>query len=1089
MKVSACFSAFLRPAFGGAGLLAASFSAAQTAVNPAPPTKSGEENLLELSPFVITAEQDTGYAATDSLAGTRLRTPLRDIAASVSVITKDVFDDLGVTDTAGLLVYTAGTEVVGVGGNFSGSNTTTYNQEYEPQRESANTENRIRGLAGGDSTRNFFLGVPHVPMDAYNTQSATINRGANAILFGFGSPAGIIENTLVSPTFKNRAQLQLKYGSYGTFRSSLDVDRVLLKDKLAIRFDILDDNRRYEQEQTFRDQKRYFGAITYRPFKWTTIRVNAEKGDIDQRLPRVDPPVDSIGSWWDFGKLTRTNLYYGKMPDGTAVTTYQLNNNLNGMAGNWGANPGVVYGEPDVASPTDGYVAYATAPGGVVYRHLGPRSSSEVARLVPTRLDPLGTFQISKQITDRSIFDYRKYQLEGPNNGTWLDFNTQNIAIEQLFLDGDAGIELVYDRQKSVQSVLRTESGYRGNNIYIDVDLYTTDGRPNPNFGRPYTAASGYINRDNNLYETARATAYLKHDFRKQWGFFGRLLGVQTVTGLYTEWYRDQVYYSGVNAAAQVGWIAGTGGTTMSDRNISTVVYLGPSLADASSLAGANIQGIRNKLVLPDTVPIWVENSTTGYKWVQQEVPVYQFPDYEHLVTNVSSAHYKATSSAVVLQGNWWDDLLVSTLGWRHDSVRNSSSQNTKLDPTTGAVPLTPLPREAGINAKNDTFSYGLVLHAPKGVMKHVPGATDLSLYYNQSENFQLTGIRRNSLGEYLDPQSGDTNEIGLGLAAFKDRLRVRVAWYETTQNNITDSRISNSSVLNRIAALESAISGNIARTALDAVGYVSPDGPNISSAFASYLAYYGASLGPVRDNGTRVLTYVGNPVGAAELTNSKSKGVELELVYNPTKNWRIMANVYKQEATQGGTSEQFEALLNERLVEWKKIWPDTIGSWTVETYALTNLINPLNTAKLSVGKPNSELRKWRANLITNYSFDRTSPLKGWSIGGGARWQDRVAMGYPVIDDPQLGLVSDIDHPFMGDSATTYDAWISYQRRILKGKVNWKIQLNVRNLLNDNLLIPVVANPVTVGDLNHYDVASWRVGEERTFELTSTFTF
>lgn len=1088
MKVSASLLPFLRPAVGSAGLLAASIAAAQTAVTPVP-AQSGEPDPLELSPFVVNAERDTGYAATDSLAGTRLRTPLKDIAASVSVITKDMFDDLGVTDAAGLLVYTAGTEVVGVGGNFSGSSTSTYNQEYEPQRENANSENRIRGLASGDSTRNFFLGVPHVPMDAYNTQSATINRGANAILFGFGSPAGIIENTLLAPSFKNHGQVQLKYGSYGSFRSSLDLDRALVKDKLAIRLDVLNDNRRYEQESTFRDQRRYYGAITYRPFKSTTIRVNAEKGDVDQRLPRVDPPVDSISSWWDFGKLTRTNLYYGKMPDGTAVTTYQLNNNLNGMAGNWGANPGVVYTEPNAESPTDGYVAYATAPGGVVYRHLGPRSSSEVARLVPTRLDPLGTFQTSEQITDRSIFDYRKYQLEGPNNGTWLDFNTQNIAVEQLFLNGNAGIELVYDRQKSVQSVLRTESGYRGNNIYVDVDLYTTDGRPNPNFGRPYTAASGYINRDENKYETARATAFLRHDFRKQWGFFGRLLGVQTVTGLYTEWYRDQLYYSGVNAAAQVGWIAGTGGTTMSDRNISTVVYLGPSLANASSLAGANIQAIRGKLVLPDTVPVWVENSTTGYKWVQQNVPVYQFPDYEHLVTNVSNAHYKASSSAVVLQGNWWDNIAVSTLGWRHDEVRNSSSQNTAIDPTTGAVSLTPLPRVAGINAKNDTFSYGVALHMPEVVMRHVPGETDLSLYYNQSENFQLTGIRRNSLGEYLDPQSGDTNEIGLGVTTFKDRLRVRVAWYETTQDNISDDRLSNSSVLNRVAALEAAISGNIPRTVLDAAGYVSPDSAGISQPFASYLSFYGASLGPVRDNGTRVLTYITNPIGAAELTRSTSKGVEMEVVYNPTKNWRIMANVYKQEATQGGTSESFEALINERLVEWRKIWPATIGSWTVETYALTNLINPLNTAKLSVGKPNSELRKWRANLMTNYSFDRSSRLKGWGIGGGVRWQDKVAIGYPVINDPTLGLVTDIDHPFMGPEATTCDAWISYQRRILKEKVNWKIQLNVRNLTNDNLLIPVVANPVTVGDLNTFNVASWRIGEERTFELTSTFSF
>ncbi|MEI6467218.1 MAG: hypothetical protein WCQ89_21025, partial [Verrucomicrobiota bacterium] len=42
------------------------------------PAKDG--NVIELSPFVTTAEADRGYAATSSLAGTRIRTDLKDIA-------------------------------------------------------------------------------------------------------------------------------------------------------------------------------------------------------------------------------------------------------------------------------------------------------------------------------------------------------------------------------------------------------------------------------------------------------------------------------------------------------------------------------------------------------------------------------------------------------------------------------------------------------------------------------------------------------------------------------------------------------------------------------------------------------------------------------------------------------------------------------------------------------------------------------------------------------------------------------------------------------------------------------------------------
>ena len=61
------------------GILLAPPLAAQNAAsaNPSPPKP---ETVIELSPFVTTAAADRGYAATSSLAGTRIRTDLRDIA-------------------------------------------------------------------------------------------------------------------------------------------------------------------------------------------------------------------------------------------------------------------------------------------------------------------------------------------------------------------------------------------------------------------------------------------------------------------------------------------------------------------------------------------------------------------------------------------------------------------------------------------------------------------------------------------------------------------------------------------------------------------------------------------------------------------------------------------------------------------------------------------------------------------------------------------------------------------------------------------------------------------------------------------------
>lgn len=1074
-------------------LIAAQAAFAQTAPlpnNSSLATVDPKEETLILSPFTVAGERDTGYAATDTLAGTRLRTNLKDIAASVSVITKDFMDDIGATGTGDLLVYTTGTEVVGIGGNYSGSTSEAAAQTFDPARESTSPTNRVRGLAGADQTRNYFL-TPGIPFDAYNSQSGTINRGPNAILFGFGSPGGIIESSLIAPQFKNKGSAQLRTGSYGSYRESLDVERVLVKDKLSLRLAQLDDRRRFEQEPTFLDQERYFAAITYKPFKSTTVRVNAEQGHLDQRLPREDPPVDSMTTWWTYGKLTRDNNFTS-----TATKNFQRANNLDGMAGNWSQNVGLIYNDPNSPVPADAWVPYATTPT-VTYRFLGPRSSQEIAANITA--NPLAGFMVGKQLLDRSIFDYRKQLIDGPNSGTWMDFNTQNVAVEQLFLGGDAGVELVYDRQKALSSMLRgISNSYRGNNIFMDVNTVTADGRPNPNFGRPFIASNGFFYDYNTLFESGRATAYLKHDFvrgqREKPGFLRRLLGVQTVTGMYSTLRREQFTLQGYPQVVDPVFRDGLNGNTIgTSRKITSVVYLGPSLANAASPAGANLQGVKSELTVPATVNVMVENVGTGYQWVRQAVPTYTYPDdLSYLVTGNSGTSNSAKSSVAVWQGNWWDSTLVSTLGWRHDKVESAVGVRSDNNAATGARVLTPAELDPSIGTSKNTFSYGLALHVPDRWLRRLPTHPGLSFYYNESENFDVTaGVRRNILGDYIAPQTGTTKEYGVGLRALDNRFSLRVTRFETTQDNMTDGRLSGALV--RTADLEARITSSLTKSFLDSIGYVGFDSPNASPMFKRYLANYDYRVGAVRADGTRPAEYGGAPAGTSEVTSSLSKGYEIEGVFNPTKNWRISANVAQQQAERGDTSPTLTALVQERLQQWKNpaLWPLTLagGVQRVDSYATQYMVNPLTTAKLSVGERVPELREWRANMVTSYAFDRESPLKGWGIGGAARWQGKVAIGSPVINDPVLGLVTDVKHPFMGSDQITYDSWLNYQRKLFSGKVGWKVQLNVRNLLNDNLLIPVKANPVTVGDLKTREIAAYRIGEARTWMLTSTFSF
>lgn len=85
---------------------------------------SADEEVVVLSPFMVMAPEATGYHAATTLAGTRIRTELRDIGSAVSVVTGEFLRDIGATSNADLLQYTTGNEFGGVAGNFGGAQAT-----------------------------------------------------------------------------------------------------------------------------------------------------------------------------------------------------------------------------------------------------------------------------------------------------------------------------------------------------------------------------------------------------------------------------------------------------------------------------------------------------------------------------------------------------------------------------------------------------------------------------------------------------------------------------------------------------------------------------------------------------------------------------------------------------------------------------------------------------------------------------------------------------------------------------------------------------------------------------------------------------
>src|SRR6266540_2923219 len=294
---------------------------AQTAPAPTPATKAQDasanseavDEAITLDPFTVTTEHE-GYQAIDTLAGGRVRTNLKDTTSSLSVVTKKLMTDLGIYRQEDLFIYTNNTEVSGLNGNYSGM---TARGQGIPSGAAEGTRltnpgnvNRSRGLTGVDSTRNY---IPSdIPWDGFNISRVDISRGPNSFLFGTGSPSGIANVATNEATFKNKAQVEANYGSFGSTRESLDINRVLLPDELSFRLDLVNDNRLYQQEPAFNHSQRAYGAVRFDPkflrtdSAYTKIQASFEHGKVESNNPRTLPPTDFITGYLSDATASKT---------------------------------------------------------------------------------------------------------------------------------------------------------------------------------------------------------------------------------------------------------------------------------------------------------------------------------------------------------------------------------------------------------------------------------------------------------------------------------------------------------------------------------------------------------------------------------------------------------------------------------------------------------------------------------------------------------------------------------------------------------------------------------------------------------------
>ena len=270
---------------------------AQTANPPATGAASSSskgESVVQLSPFEVTSNSDVGYQATDTLSGSRMNTPLKDIAASISVFTEEFIKDINATDLKEVMAYANNfqpdlDDAGSFGDNSSGNSV----------MGSALGSSRVRGLPV-DIARNYFKWQNST--DTYNIGRVEDARGPNSVLFGIGNAGGIINVATKQAVLKRpMREISLSGGSFSSWRATLDVNQPL-GDRVAVRFNAVANRTRYLEPYRYSESRRAHLAAKYEITPWLTARVEYEKGEVEANSGRLTGVFDSVVPWLNAGR-------------------------------------------------------------------------------------------------------------------------------------------------------------------------------------------------------------------------------------------------------------------------------------------------------------------------------------------------------------------------------------------------------------------------------------------------------------------------------------------------------------------------------------------------------------------------------------------------------------------------------------------------------------------------------------------------------------------------------------------------------------------------------------------------------------------
>ncbi|KAF0095843.1 MAG: TonB-dependent receptor plug [Puniceicoccaceae bacterium 5H] len=1195
------------------------------------------EEVFELSPFeVSTSEKDVGYYAENTLAGSRMNTRISDLAASITVVTKQQLEDTASTDINDVFRYEANTEGAstytpgvlsmrsdGVADTIAG---VTAGNSGTPQ--TVTTANRVRGLGSPDRTINYYLSAQAFPIDSYNIESMEINRGPNSMLFGMGSPAGIVNVSWATANLDaDNTRVRARFDDRGSQRYSLSFNRPLT-DEIAVYGAFLYDDQRFTRKPSYDRTRRQYGSITWQPSDRTRIDFSIENYDNDNRRPNSITPRDGVSYWrsvgspyydpttlsvysMDSGELLGgpyvmnagsmraddTRAYIESLPgyDESLWNTYdpEKDNYRTSYNGVSIFGEGALYNQdsalyvPGITWTNRGRPTMQIADGQVVNWFTGypdrylqswnqdgtnPDSYPETSVIYADPvLDQAYNQRYSSSalpvapeaypgyifpgVTDKSIYDYEDVNILQMNFGE-QDALTFNLEGEQVIIDDLLHVSAGWFHQKFDVTSNYSVSQLNAATIYVDTNKFLPDGTENPYFGEPYVEdfdPDQFINE----YETDqyRVMAAFTPDFTKHDGWM-RWLGRHQIMALasreydYHTFYRNRWFFTDGDEVdnGTIRWLNNpyADGWNYQNTSVRRAYYL----SDPGGTAGKVTESSGRFDNSSYTGNVRTFNYGTG-EW--EDLSMTQ----EYVTTSWGTSRNERIIDSTKLgaTSHFWNDRIVTTLGISYDVNKAHTTTTGEIEYDDGTV----LPKmtdgeiwvdgvyqedtifdryEPWTKTSGKTTTTGVVFSpfsgwssleskARSGSIFH-EFLTGFAVFYNNSDNFNPpTQAYTDAFGTPLPKPTGETKDYGFQFSLFDQKLFARFTWFEGTNEN---EPTSPGSALSRLTSnidttlyrewAETITRINMGYDPTDKESWEAFDDAMENDAFEQNFEQQVAEIWGLDYD------YYDNITNMYATRTAEAEGMEVQITYNPVRNWSIKFTGGKQETIYSNVLREFDAWYAERIDDWDSATAAAVLDPEYQQYASTFTMHNGREVDLSnfwggygwngnaaldnnygytnvqkyydaVVTPQYRLasdlngqaapgqREYRWSLITNYAFDG-GPLDGFNFGGSLRWEDEAIIGYYGMDDPntpeEAYTLSDTSRPIYDDANYYTDLWVGYTRNIMDDKVRMKLQLNVANVFEDGGLQVVGVN-------KDGSPHSYRIIDPRRFQLTATFDF